>query len=131
MTGLQWEQKTDDASIHDKDNDYPWTAGGTAADGPAFTTFLSALNSACFAGQCDWRLPTRGELLTILSEAYPCTTSPCIDPVFGPTEDSNYWASTTDASFPLFAWNVVFFDGNVGTFNKVFNLSVRAVRGGL
>jgi len=52
-------EKTDDATVHDKDNVYSWSAGGaggTAADGTAFTTFLASPNSGgCFAGQCDWR----------------------------------------------------------------------------
>jgi hypothetical protein len=26
-TGLMWEQKTDDGSIHDKDNVYTWSTG--------------------------------------------------------------------------------------------------------
>ena len=87
LTGLQWEQKTDDASIHDTDDRYTWTAGTTAADGTAFTSFVATLNSGgCFAGQCDWRLPTRGELQTILMEGYPCSAYPCIDQAtFGPT----------------------------------------------
>jgi hypothetical protein len=69
-----------DASIPDKDNVCSWSVGGSAADGTAFTTFLPALNGGCFAGQCDCRLPTIYELHPIVLEAYPCTTSPCIDP---------------------------------------------------
>jgi hypothetical protein len=56
LTGLQWEKKTDDSTVHDKDDRYSWSAGFAAADGTAFTTFLPVLNGgACFAGQCDWR----------------------------------------------------------------------------
>jgi len=72
-TGLQWEQKTDDASVHDKDNTYAWSDGGggfTQPDGAAFKVFLGTLNngtssegsatSGCFAGHCDWRCRRSG-----------------------------------------------------------------------
>ena len=85
LTGLQWEQKTDDGTVHDKDNGYAWSVAVSDADGPAFTDFLATLNGTHFAGQCDWRLPTRAELQTILPGPYPCA-SPCIDTaLFGPT----------------------------------------------
>ncbi len=35
-TGLQWEQKTDDGTVHDKDNTYTWSTLTDAPDGPAF-----------------------------------------------------------------------------------------------
>jgi hypothetical protein len=136
LTGLQWEQKTDDASVHDKDNTYTWSTAlfGTDADGTAYTSFLATLNGGgCFAGQCDWRLPTRAELQTILlAEPYPCATSPCIDQgVFGPTAAGYYWSSTTYASSPNEAWAVSFAIGAVEGVVKGAGLSVRAVRGGL
>ena len=136
LTSLQWEQKTDDGTIHDKDNIYTWSASPytTAADGTAFATFLSMLNSGgCFAGQCDWRLPTLYELQTILLAPYPCTTSPCIDQgVFGPTSAYYSWSATTAADYPYGAWYVYFDTGDVSYGStKGYILHVRAVRGGL
>src|SRR5262249_8678845 len=117
LTGLQWEQKTDDGTIHDKDNIYTWSASPytTAADGTAFTAFLTTLNTGgCFAGQCDWRLPTLDELQTILLAPYPCATSPCIDQgVFGTTSPYYHWSATTAADYPYGAWYVHFDTGEV------------------
>jgi hypothetical protein len=144
LTALQWEKKSNldgianPADPHDADNLYTWSAGGpgsTAADGTAFTSFLATLNgAACFASQCDWRLPTRRELQTIVTAAYPaCTTRPCIDPAFGPTVDNFYWSATTLAFGPSFAWAVSF--GNVDSnivydLDKTAGLYLRAVRSG-
>ncbi len=151
LTGLQWEKKTnlDDtfnfADRHDADNLYTWCADGNsdgvcdtadAADGTAFTDFLQSLNNAgCFAGQCDWRLPTRDELQTILADAYTgsaCTTLACIDPIFGPTPAYAYWSATSGAGYPGSVWIVGFDGGSVGYGTKTYTgLYVRAVRGGL
>jgi hypothetical protein len=80
-------------------NAFPQPFPHAPADGQAFTIFLAALNSGgCFAGQCDWRLPTLAELETILQAMTPspCDTSPCIDEeVFGPTVATYYWSDTT------------------------------------
>lgn len=132
LTGLQWEKKTDDGGIHDKDDFYEWSALNVPqADGPAFTTFLATLNATCFAGHCDWRLPTRAELETILSQSYPCTENPCIPPIFGPTNGAFYWTGVTVPGAPNDAWAVRFGTGYVFYNVKSYGSLVRAVRGGL
>jgi hypothetical protein len=136
LTRLTWEQKTDDSTVHDKDNHYTWSSYDdlewSDADGTVYTDFLTSLNDgACFAGQCDWRLPTREELQTIVSEPYPCNSSPCIDAIFGPTESSVYLSQTTDAANPWSVWGVYFADGGTSTNAKTASLVARAVRGGL
>lgn len=135
LTGLDWEQKTDDATVHDKDQPYNWYS--------AYSCFLSGRSSCvglnvdtisffCFGGGlCSWRLPTLAELQTILPEPFPCTTSPCIAPVFGPTLASYYWTSTTLGDNADYAWFVRFDDGTVGYDQKISSNHVRAVRGGL
>jgi hypothetical protein len=139
LTALQWEKKTNldstqnFADPHDADNTYTWSATGTAADGTAFTSFLASLNTGCFAGQCDWRLPTRDELLTIATPVYPgCTTAPCIDPTLGPTVALYYWSATTFGTRPNLAWLVDFRFGFVYNGGKGPGAAyVRAVRSGL
>jgi hypothetical protein len=146
-TGLQWEQKTDDASVHDKDNTYAWSNGGggfTQPDGPAFNVFLGTLDngtssdgsatSGCFAGHCDWRLPAIAELRGIVDATQGnCGggSGPCIDEaVFGPTVDF-YWSASTDATLSFAAWGVGFANGTASLGGKSSAFSVRAVRSGL
>jgi len=97
LTGLEWEKKTDDGSVHDKDNTYTFTAtsGGAEPDGTAFTVFLRELNDCGssdgstivggFAGHCDWRLARIDELQTILDPTQGVCgggSGACVDPVF-------------------------------------------------
>jgi cysteine-rich repeat protein len=138
QTGLEWEKKTADGSIHDKNNDYTWSTGTNNPDGTAFTVFLAALNAgmwlgtedrpACFAGHCDWRLPSVSELKSIVDCSHG---APCVAPIFGPTKWFSYWSSLSLAFDPSAAWDVHFFDGNVYADFKRNSYNVRAVRGGL
>jgi hypothetical protein len=142
QTKLVWEKKTTAvgsganlADPHDVDNTYSW-GSNTAPyppNGTAFTDFLARLNGSadgvCFAGQCDWRLPTLAELQGIVD----CGAgSPCISGVFGPTVPGGgfYWSSSTHALSPQYAWDVYFGGGPGVADPKYFNFYVRAVRGG-
>jgi hypothetical protein len=72
------------------------------------------------------------ELQTILLEPYPCGTDPCIDQtIFGPTEPSWYWSSTTASGSSADAWTVYFSDGWLDDGPKTASTFVRAVRSGL
>jgi len=96
--------------------------------------WINRLNAENFAGHSDWRLaaeagynPTGArELESILLQ--PCTTGPCIDPIFGPTANARYWSRTGDVNRSIDAWYVDFSAGGYGNLTKREPLFVRAVR---
>jgi hypothetical protein len=106
-----------------------------------FSDFLEKLNdlktpndgtaTPCFADHCDWRIPTVGELRSILLTPFPnCPVFPCIDPIFGPTQGAIYGSSSVFLSNPNSVWRVNFFAGQVGDASKDWPFYTRAVRGG-
>ena len=102
VTGLIWEAKTDDGSVHDKDTNYTW------AD--AQSVFIAALNNANFGGYNDWRLPTVKELNSLLNRG---RSRPASDTDYFPNMMwSAYWSSTADVRDANKAW-VAFFDYGV------------------
>ncbi|NTV12721.1 MAG: DUF1566 domain-containing protein [Desulfobulbaceae bacterium] len=64
-TGLTWEIKSADGTIHDRDNIYPWKE--------TTNTFIKGLNEEKFGGFSDWRLPEDDELVRLqkLAESSP------------------------------------------------------------
>ncbi len=119
VTGLIWEMKTDDVSIHDRDNTYNWQ--------DARYVFVAELNSSGFGGFSDWRLPTLNEMAYIVN----CGTSnPAIDASFFlNTMSSHYWSSTTLANDTSHAFYIQMSGGYDGSGYKSDSYYVRAVRG--
>jgi hypothetical protein len=141
VTGLIWEIKTDDGSVHDKDNTYTWydsnpaTNGGdagTSGDGTDTEDFIMALNEANFGGySSDWRLSTIKELSSLINSSIP-NPGPAVDTAwFSNTMSSNYWSSTAHAYYKNSAWLMYFSDSyvEVGWGYKSNSRYVRAVRG--
>jgi len=137
-TGLTWEKKSDDGSIHDADDRYTW---GVSMTGTMVTAFLASLNTPpCFAGHCDWRIPNRNELVSLVDlGSYGPATFPAFDDACTPgctvttcscTRNGSYWTSTTMPDRTWYAWGVAFYDGGFDGNDKAWTSHVRAVRGG-
>lgn len=131
-TALMWEKLSDDGSIHDKDNVYTWAQ--------AFERIADLNTPPCFAGFCDWRLPSLAEMETLRSLA---NVDPAISPAFSTgctpgctvlacscAGSSYYWSSSTYAANPTDAWSVLFYDGDTYPNDKGNADYARAVRGG-
>lgn len=144
-TGLMWEKLSHDDSIHSWKTTYHWSE--------AVNEKMVALNThPCFADHCDWRLPNRRELESLVNVGVwgPAVASPfykdCPDPdaedefctvlTCSCTQSGLYWSSTSyqSASTLGVAWLVDFNQGLVNAAEKTLEMRVyyaRAVRGGL
>jgi len=143
VTGLIWEVKTDDGSVHDKDNTYTWYDSHSSTHGPDVGTpgagtdtadFINALNSentdSGYCGHTDWRLPTIKELSGLVDSGR--SNQPYINTTyFTQAQSSYYWSSTPDAGYSNSTWLVRFDGGGVDRGLKSYDCSVRAVRSGL
>jgi hypothetical protein len=91
VTGLIWENKTTDGSIHDKRNKYTWydpadPVPGSPGNGTDTKDFIDALNSARFGSYSDWRMPTIKEISTIVSYNIPLHVQTINDTYFPNTQ---------------------------------------------
>ena len=131
-TGLMWEKKSQDFSMHDATLVFTWDEA---------LGYATALNENFFAGHHDWRLPNIKELQSIVNYE---VDSPAVSPAFnngcvsGCTiltcscirADVFTWSSTTEELNPQHAWVVDFSEGLVIAFSgKASDFVVRAVRG--
>ncbi len=108
-TGLVW-QKDDDGTT------------------PSWTAALTYCEGLSLAGQTDWRLPNRMELISIVDYTQ---INPSINTMYFPSsKSSGYWSSTSNAFNAFAAWYVLFSYGNVEFYGKTNSYYVRCVRGG-
>lgn len=114
-TGLVWEVKTTDGSIHDMERKYSW-------DG-AREIFINELNSTKFGGFSDWRIPTTDELRSIRVKG----AEPYINQDFFPnTVSTSYMSWRKCGSGDIYDERVKF--GKIRNTKK--DRRVRAVRSG-
>jgi len=140
VTGLIWENKTNDATIHDESKHFTWcdtnptTNGGSdgicgTGKGDAATdteAFIKALNDSKFGGFSDWRMPFPYELATIENLA---RRDPAIDTTwFLNMLSSYYWSSSISAYYTNLSWSVDSDYGTVSYNGKAPGAAIRAVR---
>ena len=115
VTGLVWAKDGDEAGCN----------FGAHTDWEAAIDWAEGLD---FAGQTDWRLPNRPELISLVDHG---AHQPSIDDAYFPhTKSSNYWTSTTFTHETGSAFVVIFDVGSNGALDKGSAYYVRAVRGG-
>ena len=95
-SGLIWELKTTDGSIHDIEQKCTYNQ--------ATGNIANSLNSEpCFGSDCTWRLPTRDELESLVGTT--CTTGllgylDCTDIPGGSMDEAYYYSSSIDVPDP-------------------------------
>ncbi len=145
VTGLIWEEKTDDGGLRDKDLGYSYYSStfnpkNEYASATDVTGFINTINQQSLCGASDWRLPSTQELLSIVDYSYPLP-GPSIDRNYFPhnrvnTEgsypfESHYWTSSVYPRSSDKAWVILFADGSVYDDNRQLDggAGVRLVRG--
>jgi hypothetical protein len=88
---------------------------------------LDQLNSnGGLAGHSDWRLPSRGELESIIEK---CRAAPAINErAFPNTPWAGFWTSSLDTSEEEHAWFVGFYHGLSYEYSRAASYRVRPVR---
>ncbi len=153
-TGLTWELKTTDTSIHNVDYGVYWYEpdprknGGNAGLEHDFSSefaageicgnhieycnthaFINKLNEQKYCGYSDWRLPSPIELTNLVN--YGATTAPLVYAPVVITMDSFYWTAIpteVDSGNPAVK-SVSFFSGATVPNEILYAASAIAVRG--
>jgi hypothetical protein len=113
VTGLWWQQTIDTGSKN--------CAGGcTQAQAIAYCANLT------LAGHCDWRLPTRIELVSIVD--YTKSSNTIDATAFPSTPGAAFWTSSPYAPQSGVAWHIHFDSGNSDYGPVGNNQRVRCVR---
>lgn len=150
-TGLIWEMKST-SGLHNKEGKYTWyntdnkTNGGkvgvansatnanscygyNSSDSQSFCNtqaFVKRINATGLCGGNDWRVPTRGELHSIVDNG---RIDPSIDTDYFPnTPNKSFWSSSPDALTPDFVWIIYFNYGEDYNVEHSDNHRLRLVR---
>jgi hypothetical protein len=137
VTGLIWEIKTTDGSVHDVGNKYYWC--NSNLENPGYCSgdntegFIAILNIDKFGGFDDWRLPTIVELTTLVDSSH---IDPALNNTYFPNVPSNtiaefFWSSNIVIGNSYNAWFCDFSgSGGIGRISKSTKIHAIAIRGG-
>lgn len=123
ITGLIWEVKTTDGSIHDTGNGYFYNE--------VYRNFINVLNSEKFGGFNNWRIPSTQELLSIVM--WDADNLKINEQYFPNTKGYGYQTCDTHPQYigtsRESVWTVDFATGDKSTMYKSKGGLVRAVFG--
>ena len=123
-SGLMWEVKSKDDTMRNSNNLYSWfnpdnkalkgvTDGGRCkGDADCDTNaYVNEMNKQNFCGHNDWRLPTREEMMGLVSFGDGANNIKINTSYFPETLPSWYWTASSNESRPEFAWYILFKNG--------------------
>lgn len=145
-TGLVWEVKTEDGGLRDKNSLFSWyqptlsgVLQGVADKGRCegkidcdADAYIKAINSEAYCGYADWRLPTREEMLSVVSFSSEDGGNKVLmnSDYFPQTLPSWYWTASSNEGHPDYAWYVLFRNGIALSDRKARPKHLRLVRSG-
>lgn len=122
--GLMWEVKSKDDPMRNSNNLYSWfnpsgdtlkgvTDGGHCKGAADCDThaYIKEMNIQNYCGHNDWRLPTREEMMGLVSYANGSGKVKINTNYFPHALPSWYWTASSNESRPEFAWYVLFKNG--------------------
>lgn len=137
-SGLMWEVKTSDFSLHSSSNTYIWYDKQSGVANNAYSRncsfydfcntdlYIEVVNDIGLCGYYDWRLPSFTELSSLKQFR---ENEPLIDTDFFPnTQAGRYWTSTTYKKDSAMVLDVVFFYGGSSGTDKDLDAFIRLVR---
>jgi hypothetical protein len=124
VKGLTWEVKSKEDGLRNTENLYSWfdpeesrsrgiTDGGRCKGNADCDThaYIKAMNQERFCGHNDWRLPTREEMMSLVSNNESDEEVMINTSYFPETLPSWYWTASSNESRPEFAWYILFNKG--------------------
>lgn len=140
--GLIWEVKSNDGSIHDKNNSFTWyqpeateiiqgvADGGRCKGNSDCDTYayIEHINQMNYCGYSNWRLPTKEEILSIVDFKSNDSVTKIDTEYFPDALPSWYWTASSNEDKPEYAWYVLFRNGITLNDRKERPKHIRLVR---
>lgn len=133
--GLPWPAqrfRVAGGEVIDQATGLVWLKLGNRPGGPLFWSealdYVAAMNRERVHERDDWRLPSRRELLSLVSFETAVPALPAGHPFVG-AEPTWYWSATSSAVDPAMAWGLELLGGRMFFFEKVRSALVWPCRG--